>query len=397
METFDVAIIGGGIVGLATAKALATKHPECSIALIEKEECVATHQTGRNSGVIHSGIYYPPGSSKATHCIQGRKELLAFCQEHSVPVKQMSKYIVASKKSELPRLHALLERGKANGLSHICKISSDELKEREPHINGLGALRNDDCYIVSFKEVAQTLLNTLQLHTFFNSPVHALYHVDNRWIIETKNHVLAAKKLVNAAGLYSDTIYKSVSSKKREQKIIPFRGEYYTFREEAEKKVSSLIYPVPDPSLPFLGVHITPMMNGGVEAGPNAVLAGAREGYSKMQIAPQELLETLSFPGFWKIAQKYFSVGAYEMYRSFSKKAFLQSVQTLMPSLTADDIVPGGSGVRAQLVGKDGTLVQDFALVHEKNALHILNAPSPAATASFSIGKHVANILFNDE
>lgn len=391
MKKADVTLIGGGIVGLATAFALRKQRPELTLSILEKEDDVAKHQTGHNSGVVHTGIYYKPGSLKATNCLRGKKMLLEFCDQENIPYKKTTKLIVATKQEEVSRMETLFERGQANGLNHIKVIGKEEAQEREPYINVERAILNEDCHIISYREVALKLKQKLQndgVTFFFQEKVVNTTPFENNWLIETDRDVHTSHYVINCAGLYSDRLAKA------SDQIVPFRGEYYFLTEEVKTKVESLIYPVPNPQLPFLGVHITPMIDGRVEAGPNAVLAFAREGYKKTIVKPTELLQTLLFPGFWKISSKHFSTGLYEMYRSFSKKAFLKSLQELMPSLTEADIIPGGSGVRAQLVTKKGALCDDFSLIKDNTMMHVLNAPSPAATASFAIGEHIVNSLF---
>jgi len=396
MKKADVTIIGAGIVGLATAYTIHQKRPDLSISIIEKEGDVAQHQTGHNSGVIHTGIYYKPGSLKATNCIRGKALLLDFCTRENVSYKKIPKLIVSTSDQELSRMQALYERGKANGLSHLRVIDKEEAQEREPHINVKQAILNEECHIVSYTEVSKAIKQQLLkngVSFYFNEAATKITELDDHSFIEGSTFVHETKYLINCAGLFSDQVAQMTQNLISDQ-IIPFRGEYYFLRDELKDKVQSLIYPVPNPQLPFLGVHITPMIDGRIEAGPNAVLAFAREGYTKTKINTSELMQTLLFPGFWKVAKNHLTTGIYEMYRSFSKKAFLKSLQELMPSLSLDDISPGGAGVRAQLVRRDGSLCDDFSLIQNKSMMHVLNAPSPAATSSFAIGEHIANTMF---
>jgi len=392
-QKFDVAVIGAGMVGLATAYQLKNLHPRLAIIVIEKEKEPAKHQSGRNSGVIHTGVYYKPGSLKATNCIAGREELLRFCQEHSIPYKLMPKVIVATKQQQIARLEEIFQRGQANGVPGLEMIDRAKLKEIEPYAEGVRALSVPGSAVIHFPDVARGLARWLEeqgSRLVFDEEVLTL----KEGVIETSKRTYETKAVVNCAGLYSDKIARlSLGDGKVLSRIIPFRGEYYQIKSEKAHLVRGLIYPVPDPKFPFLGVHLTRMIDGSVEAGPNAVMAFAREGYRKRDVKLAELAQTLGYLGFWKMALRYWNVGLYEMYRSLSKKAFVKDLQELIPSICEDDLVPGGSGVRAQLVTPEGKMADDFSLMKEGNTVHVLNAPSPAATASFAIGRQIAHEL----
>ncbi|PIS00654.1 MAG: L-2-hydroxyglutarate oxidase [Chlamydiae bacterium CG10_big_fil_rev_8_21_14_0_10_35_9] len=390
----DVLIIGAGIVGLATAYQILNKNPGLTVHILDKECKAALHQTSRNSGVIHSGIYYKPGSLKAKNCLEGKKAILSFCEQKNIPFRKVGKIIVATQKNELPLLEDLYQRGVANGLS-IEKIGPEKIKEIEPHAHALEAIWVPECSIVSYAKIASNLCEDLKekdAEFFFNSKVVSITHDNDLVRVVTHKEEFTTKQLINCAGLYSDSL---VPKKFRKDfQIIPFRGEYFELESSRKNLVKGLIYPVKDPRFPFLGVHLTRMINGKVEAGPNAVLAMAREAYKKTDFNLNEFIQTLSFPGFWKMAFNYWNIGLYEMYRSFSKQAFVKDLQKLIPEITKNDLVPAKSGIRAQVVLKSGQLPDDFIFINEKNILHVVNAPSPAATASFAIGKHLANLVF---
>lgn len=392
MISLDVVIAGAGIIGLATAYQIQKSHPHLKILVLEKEKAVALHQTGRNSGVIHSGIYYKPGSLKAKNCHSGRHELLAFCDEQGIAYRHIHKLIVATHSSELLRLQEIQERGTANGIAGLQRLVREQVQEIEPEVNALEALFIPHCHIIEYKQVAERLAICLQqmggkIH--FQEPVLQIEKREDLCLIQTSQNTYASRFFVNCAGLHSDRLAKA-SLGKVEHQILPFRGEYYELTEAKKGLVKGLIYPVPDPEFPFLGVHLTPMMNGKVEAGPNAILAFAREGYRKTDWVTRDVRDYLGYKGFWKMAFRYWKAGFYEIARSFSKSLFLRDLQRLVPAIQAADLVPGGSGIRAQVVTKEGKLLDDFAFYEEKNILHVLNAPSPAATASFAIGKHLA-------
>jgi L-2-hydroxyglutarate oxidase LhgO len=389
---FDIAIVGGGIVGLATARALAARAPRASLVVLEKEPRLAAHQTGHNSGVIHSGIYYRPGSYKARLCVDGARMMTEFCDTHAIKWERCGKVIVATTEAELPRLQTLYERGTANGVPGLEVIEPGRIREIEPHAAGLRGIRSPATGIVDFNAVAEALAQDLAesgVTIQTSAGVHAISRRPDGLTLETGRGAVQARRLVNCAGLYSDVVARLAGATPDVQ-IIPFRGEYYMLRPDRRSLVRGLIYPVPDPEFPFLGVHFTRTVHGDVEAGPNAVLAFAREGYRFAQVRPGELLGTLRFPGFWSMARRYWRMGSYEVYRSLSKRAFVQALQRLVPDLRAEDIAPGGSGVRAQAVARDGSLIDDFRIVESADAIHVLNAPSPAATASLAIGGHIA-------
>jgi L-2-hydroxyglutarate oxidase LhgO len=393
--TYDVAIVGGGIVGLATARALLEKFPALSLVICEKESELGTHQTGHNSGVIHSGIYYKPGSYKAKLCVEGARLAVEFCDAHGIKHDRCGKVIIATSQEELPRLRTLYERGVANGVPGVAMIDAERVREIEPHVRALSGIHSPNTAIVDWGEVAAAIGRDLASRGVTierNFPVSAITRVRGGGLaVSTTQHSITARKLVNCAGLYSDVIARMAGAEPEVQ-IVPFRGEYYMLRPESERLVHGLIYPVPDPEFPFLGVHFTRTIHGEVEAGPNAVLALAREGYGWGRARPRELLGTLRYRGFWSMARKYWKTGAYEVYRSLSKAAFVKALQRLVPELKAEDIKPGGSGVRAQAVRPDGTLVDDFSIASSPDAIHVLNAPSPAATASLAIGRHIAGL-----
>ena len=391
-ERFDVAVVGGGILGLATARALVGAHPALRLVILEKEARLASHQTGHNSGVIHSGIYYKPGSYKARLCVEGARLMKEFCAEHGIPVDPIGKVIVATSEAELPRLQTLFERGTANGVQGLSLIDQDRLREIEPHAAALRAIHSPTTSIVDYGEVAQALARELLTRGAVirtGARVSAIHPNGDGFDLSTASGPVGARRIVNCAGLYSDVVARLAGARPG-VRIIPFRGEYYMIRPERHDLVRGLIYPVPDPEFPFLGVHFTRTVHGEVEAGPNAVLAFAREGYRFGRIHPRELLGTLGYRGFWSMARRYWRTGSYEMYRSFSKAAFVEALRRLLPEIGPADITPGGAGVRAQAVAEDGSLVDDFRIVQSPGAVHVLNAPSPAATASLAIGRHIA-------
>jgi len=392
-DSYDVAIIGGGIVGLATARALGERAPRARLVILEKEAKLATHQTGNNSGVIHSGIYYKPGSYKATLCGEGKGLMLDFCAERGIRVDHVGKVIVATSQAELPRLQTLYDRGVANGVP-VEMMEPAQLREIEPHASALRAIRSPSTAIVDYKEVAAAMAHDLIARGVVietSARVTSVARTAGAIDIATPSTVVRARRLVNCAGLYSDVVARMAGARV-DVRIIPFRGEYYMIRPERRDIVRGLIYPVPDPEFPFLGVHLTRTVHGEVEAGPNAVLAFAREGYRFGRVSPSELAGTLAYRGFWQMARRYWRMGSYEMYRSLSKGAFVQALQRLVPALRPEDVTRGGAGVRAQAVSPDGSLVDDFRIVAEADAIHVLNAPSPGATASLAIGRHIAGL-----
>lgn len=392
--TYDSIIVGGGIVGLATALRLSSAPHHKKVLVIEKEQEVAKHQTGNNSGVIHSGIYYKPGSLKATNCINGYHQLIDFCSQHDVPFDLCGKIIVATDESELQALKNIGDRGVQNGLTGLKNLTKEELKEYEPHVAGIAGIFVPQTGIVDYKVVAQKYAQVIQQQggeIRFGEKVIEVQENNGTQVVVTQKGSYNTKLVINCAGLYSDKVAR-LTSKNVDVKIIPFRGEYYKLRKDKEYLVKNLIYPVPDPNFPFLGVHFTRMMKGGVEAGPNAVLAFQREGYKKSDINLSELSESLAWPGFQKVMAKYWRTGLGEMYRSFSKAAFTKALQKLIPEIQEGDLVEGGAGVRAQACDRTGGLVDDFMILEEKGAINICNAPSPAATSSLSIGETVANL-----
>lgn len=390
----DVVVIGGGIVGLATALQLKRVKPHLKLIVIEKENEVARHQTGNNSGVIHSGLYYKPGSMKATNCINGYNLLVNFCKENEIPFELCGKIVVATDAQELPLLENLYLRGQQNGLQNLKKLRKEELKEYEPHVAGLAGIFVPQTGIVDYKQVAlkyAELIQKLDGQILLGEQVLNIQNYGDTSIVITQKASYTTRVVINCAGLYSDKVAE-LTLPRLDLKIIPFRGEYYKLKKEKEYLVKNLIYPVPDPNFPFLGVHFTRMVKGGVEAGPNAVLAFSREGYRKSDVKLAELRETLTWPGFRKIASKYWRTGLGEMYRSVSKAAFTKALQRLLPEIQASDLVPGGAGVRAQACDRTGGLVDDFLIREAKDVINVCNAPSPAATSSLSIGETVAKI-----
>lgn len=388
----SVAVIGGGIVGLATAYQLLRNKLAKSVLLLEKEEQLAKHQTGHNSGVIHSGIYYKPGSLKAQNCLRGYRFLLDFCEHEDVPHEICGKVIVATDKAELPLLQNLYKRGLENGLSGLKKLNAEEIKEHEPHCRGLEGIWVPHTGIVDYKDMAHKMGRYIQQSggdISLGERVVALHPEPDFVEVETNHNTYRAKVVINCAGLYSDKVAK-MTTPKLNLRIIPFRGEYYKLKEEKKHLVKNLIYPVPNPNFPFLGVHFTRMIDGAVEAGPNAVLAYKREGYTKQDFSPKELLESLTWPGFQKVALKYWKIGAGEFYRSYSKAAFTKALQKLIPEVEEDDLEPAPAGVRAQACDRTGGLLDDFKIIEQPRLVHVCNAPSPAATSSLSIGLTVA-------
>ncbi|WP_414543101.1 L-2-hydroxyglutarate oxidase [Nostoc sp. CCY0012] len=387
---YHFAIIGGGIVGLSTAMALGQRYPNARILVLEKENNWAVHQTGNNSGVIHSGIYYKPGSFKAKFCRDGSHSMVKFCQEHGIEHEVCGKVIVATETEELPRLENIYQRGLENGIP-VQKISPAEVKEIEPHVNCVGGVRVFSTGIVNYKQVCLKYAELIEKQggdLRLNTKVLKISSSDKNHVLETNNGNFATRFLINCAGLHSDRLAK-LNQVKPQAKIVPFRGEYYELTPEKRYLVKTLIYPVPNPDFPFLGVHFTRMIDGSVHAGPNAVLSLKREGYKKTDFNLRDFAEVITYPGFWKLAAKHADEGIQEIIRSLSKAAFTRSLQKLIPEVQAEDLVPTHAGVRAQALMNNGKLVDDFLIVPGQNSIHVCNAPSPAATSSLEIGKAV--------
>lgn len=388
---YDFAIIGGGIVGLATGMALVEKYPHARLIVLEKESSLAYHQTGHNSGVIHSGIYYKPGSLKAKLCREGSQSIVEFCQKYNIAHEVCGKVIVATQEKELPLLENLYQRGLENNLK-VAKITAEQVKEIEPYVTCLAGIQVFTTGIVDYRQVCQKYGELIQSQggeISLGTKVEKIIQTDKSQILETNKGTFETKFTINCAGLYSDRIAQ-LTNANPEAKIIPFRGEYYELVPEKRYLVKGLIYPVPNPAFPFLGVHFTRMIDGSVHAGPNAVLSLKREGYKKTDFDLRDFSEIIAYPGLWKLAAKYADEGIQEIIRSFSKAAFVRSLQQLIPEVQAEDVVPAGAGVRAQALMNDGKLVDDFLIIEAKNTLHVCNAPSPAATSSIEIGKAIA-------
>jgi len=394
---FDIAIIGGGIVGAATLYKLQSKNPHLKIVMLEKESELAAHQTGHNSGVIHSGLYYKPGSLKAKNCFEGRHELVVFAKEHGINFDICGKVIVATDEKELPNLERIYQNGVQNQIEGIRKINVDEVKEIEPYVECIAGIYVPVTGIIDFRGATAKMVDLalsinpeseVRLSTEFQS----VEKKDDFSIIQTNKGTLQARFLVYCAGLHADRLAKKDGVKLKEQ-VVPFRGDYYELAEHAKHKVKNLIYPVPDPNFPFLGVHFTRMVDGSVECGPNAVFSFKREGYNKTDFSLRDTWEALTYRGTWKLFFGNVKYGIDEYRRAFSKRLFLKSLQRMIPSLTMDDIVPARAGVRAQLLSIDGDTRDDFRIEHFGNSIHVLNAPSPAATASLSIGNHIAQVV----
>ncbi len=387
-----VVIVGGGIVGLATAYRLAERRSDAAITLLEKESGFGRHQTGHNSGVLHCGLYYKPGTLKARLAVEGIRQMVAFCQENSVPHEICGKLVVAADESEVGRMHALFDRGTANGLEGLRKLSAAEMREIEPHVGGVAALRVPQEGIVDYPAVCDALVHHLHqrgVHTVASARVTKLGARGSGWLVQSTAGDHEADYVINCAGLHCDRVL-AASGERRETRIVPFRGEYYKLKPARQSLVRHLIYPVPDPAFPFLGVHFTRLIHGGIEAGPNAVLAFAREGYKKTDINLADLADALTYAGLWRFLRHYPSMAWFELKRSFSRRLFCRSLQRLVPEIQPADLDTGGSGVRAQAITQAGEIEQDFCLVQRVNALHVLSAPSPAATASLAIGAEIA-------
>ena len=395
MSSKRVIIIGGGLVGLATACKLSRRCPSARVTVLEKESKVCAHQSGHNSGVLHAGLYYKPGSLKARLAVSGVREMVEFCREHAVPHEICGKLVVAADDSEVPRLRALHERGSQNGLEGLRLLNREEMREIEPHVGGVAGLRVPQEGIVDYAKVCEAMRAEIESKggaVVLGAEVTALELKGGEWRIGTTAGDQAADFLINCAGLHCDRV-SMLAGEKREVRIVPFRGEYYKIRPERQHLVRNLIYPVPDPQFPFLGVHFTRLIHGGIEAGPNAVLAFAREGYRKTDVKLADLWDALTFSGLWRFLAKHKRMSWEELRRSFSKRLFCESLQRLVPEIRAEDLSPGGAGVRAQAMSPDGNLVQDFCLLNRDRALHVLNAPSPAATAALAIGEDISILV----
>lgn len=390
-----IVVIGGGIVGLATAYRLGQKFPSSAITVLEKERSVGLHQSGHNSGVLHCGLYYKPGSLKARLAVTGIRQMVAFCQEHAIPHEICGKLVVATKADEVPRLKDLFERGRMNGLTGLRMLDPSEMREIEPHVGGFAAIRVPEEGIVDYPAVCATLARIITERggtVATNARVTKLEKQRGRWIAKTTDGDYESDYILNCTGLHCDRV-SALAGEERKLRIVPFRGEYYKLRTERQHLVRHLIYPVPDPKFPFLGVHFTRLIHGGVEVGPNAVLAFAREGYRKTDMSPRDLLDILSYVGFWRFVRKYPRLCFSELRRSFSKTLFCKSLNALVPDVRPEDLEPGGAGVRAQAISINGETVQDFSFAMGEQSLHVLNAPSPGATASLAIGQEISSQL----
>jgi (S)-2-hydroxyglutarate dehydrogenase len=388
-----VAIIGGGIVGLATAHQLLERFPETNVLVLEKESAPGQHQTGHNSGVLHCGLYYKPGSTRARMAVNGVRRMVAFCEQHSVPYDLCGKTVIATEPEEVPRLHALLERGTANGLEGLKLLTAEEIHEYEPHAAGLAGIRVPQEGITDYAQVCVEMVKEVRQwggEIRFSSEAKRMQK-KSRWTISTTSGDYEADFLINCAGLHCDRVGRKAGSNDP-TKIVPFRGEYYLLKPERQHLARNLIYPVPDPKFPFLGVHFTRLIHGGVECGPNAVLAFAREGYRKGDFSLRDTIETLTYRGFWRFFLRYPKMCWDELKRSYSKELFCRSLQRLVPEVRMEDLAKGGAGVRAQALPPSGELLQDFCFARGDGALHVLNAPSPAATASLAIADEIVDM-----
>ncbi len=392
---YDVAIIGGGIVGLATAYEYLDKNPSNKLIVIEKESKVAVHQTGNNSGVIHSGIYYKPGSLKAKNCRLGVKKLLQFCNKYGIKYDLCGKLIIANNEREIQFLMELYDRGIKNDVPNIKLLDKDEIRELEPHTFGIKGIQSSSTGIIDYHDVCNVCVNIIEQNGSkiqLNSKVIGIIQDNDRIVIETTQGNFHSKSVVNCAGLYSDRIAKMTETNLG-IKIIPFRGEYYKLKTNRAPLVKNLIYPVPNPEFPFLGVHFTRKIDGTVEAGPNAVLAFAREGYAKTDINFKDLFDVFGYPAFWKLGKRYWKVGTAEILRSYLKVLFVKALRKLIPEIKSNDLIPGGSGVRAQALTKNGKILDDFHIIRNNNITHVLNAPSPAATSAFAIAEYIISVF----
>ncbi len=387
-------IIGGGLLGLGAAYRIGERYPDADVTVCEKEDGVARHQSGHNSGVLHCGLYYKPGSLKARLAVGGIRQMVAFCQQHAIPHEICGKLVVATSEEEVPRLKDLLERGSQNGLEGLKWMTPAEFREIEPHAAGVAAIRVPQEGIADYPKVAETLVRLIEGRggrVLLGARVEKLRRQDKGWVAETGKGAQEADMVINCAGLHSDRVTELTGSR-RDVRIVPFRGEYYKLRKERQSLVRHLIYPVPDPKFPFLGVHYTRLIRGGVECGPNAVLAFAREGYKKSDFIPGDLWDALTYSGLWSFLRRYPGMSYDELRRSFSRRLFCESLQRLVPEVREEDLEPGGAGVRAQAMSPNGDLVQDFHFVTSPRALHVVNAPSPGATCSLAIGQEIVRM-----
>ncbi len=394
MKTPNVAVVGGGIVGLATAYRLLERYPGARVTILEKEDAVGRHQTGHNSGVLHCGLYYKPGSLKARVAVEGIRQMVAFCAENGIAYEICGKLVVAADQNEVPRLRDLQSRGSANGLQGLRWLEREEMREIEPHVGGVAALRVPQEGIADYAQVCAALVRKIEERgggVVLRARVKNLERRVGEWLASTTAGDFTAGFLINCAGLQCDRVAE-LAGEKRDMRILPFRGEYYQIKPERRFLVRNLIYPVPDPNFPFLGVHFTRMIRGGIEAGPNAVLAFAREGYRKRDFNAADLFDALSYGGLWRFLRRYPSMAWFELRRSFSRELFCRSLQRLVPEIQTSDLETGGSGVRAQAITPSGELEQDFRLIARHDALHVLNAPSPGATASLAIGAEIVRM-----
>ena len=392
---YNAVIVGGGIIGLSTAMQLKMdKYPNWRVAVVEKDAELANHQTGHNSGVIHSGIYYRPDSHKARFCVGGKQALIEFCDENEIEYERCGKVIVATNEAEVGRLHNLYERGTANGVEGLEMVGPERLKEIEPHVAGIRALWAPTTGIIDYRKVASAYAGKFEQaggDIFTSSPVQRVVQTQDGLALETPKGIIETNHVINCAGLHADRVARMMGEDV-DVRIVPFRGEYYTLKPESHHLVSGLVYPVPDPRFPFLGVHFTRNIHGYVEAGPNAVLALKREGYRKSDVDIGDAWDSFSYSGFWKMAARHWKTGIGEVHRSYSKGVFVHDLQTLIPEIEATDLAPGGAGVRAQAVAKDGALLDDFSILRGRHAVHVLNAPSPGATSSLAIGQHIVEL-----
>ncbi|MFL2767472.1 MAG: L-2-hydroxyglutarate oxidase [Dehalococcoidia bacterium] len=391
MEKIDISIVGGGIVGLATAMYAQEKYPDKKISVFEKEDILAKHQTGNNSGVIHAGIYYQPSSQKAKFCWPGSLLLREFCDRNEIKYEMCGKLIVATDESEIERLNNLYERGKQNGVTGLQLIDKEKINELEPYVNAIKGLWSPNTGIIDYKDLTVAYSNVFENKggiIYKNQEIQSINQNQNNLILQTNSQEYETKYLINCAGLFADRVAKMMKLD-FDVRIVPFRGEYYTLTNESKNMVNGLIYPVPDPELPFLGVHFTKRINGEVEAGPNAVMAYSREGYNKFDINLKDMYESFSYPGFWKMVKSNWKTGLSEQYRSMNKLKFVDSLKKLIPTISSKDLNNPGAGVRAQAIDKNGNLLQDFSIVKTSNSLHVLSAPSPGATSSLKIAEHL--------